>query len=59
MFILWYTYTYTSEYFMYTKYNYTYMCESTYMNTIGDMQNEKYFYDHYKKFEYNQDYVKH
>ena len=25
------------------------------MNTIGDMQNEKYFYDHYKKFEYNHD----
>ena len=29
-----------------------------YMNTSGDMQNEKYFYDHYKKFEYNHDYVK-
>ena len=23
------------------------------MNTIDDMQNEKYFYDHYKMFEYN------
>ena len=22
------------------------------------MQNEKYFYDHYNEFEYNQDYVK-
>ena len=32
--------------------------EDYYMNTIGNMQNEKYFYNHYKKFEYNQDYVK-
>ena len=23
------------------------------MNTIDDMQNEKYFYDHYNEFEYN------
>ena len=28
------------------------------MNTIGDMQNEKDFYGHCKKFVYNQDYVK-
>ena len=28
------------------------------MNTIGDMQNEKYFYSYYNEFEYNQDYVK-
>ena len=27
------------------------------MNTIGDMQNEKYFYDHYNVFEYNHDLV--
>ena len=27
------------------------------MNTIDDMQNEKYFYDHYKEFEYNHDLV--
>ena len=27
------------------------------MNTIGDMQNGKSFYDHYKKFEYNHDFV--
>ena len=25
---------------------------------IGDMRNEKYFYDHCKKFVYNHDYVK-
>ena len=29
-----------------------------YINTIGDMQNEKNFYGYCKKFEYNQDYVK-
>ena len=29
-----------------------------YMNTTGNMRNEKYFYDHYNEFEYNQDYVK-
>ena len=23
------------------------------MNTIGDIQNEKYFYDHCNEFEYN------
>ena len=23
------------------------------MNTIGDMRNEKYFYDHYNEFVYN------
>ena len=28
------------------------------MNTIGDMQNEKYFYDHYNEFEYNHDFLK-
>ena len=27
------------------------------MNTIGDMQNEMDFYDHYNEFEYNHDYV--
>ena len=27
------------------------------MNTIGDMQNEKYFYGHYNVFEYNHDFV--
>ena len=27
------------------------------MNTIGDMQNEKYFYDHYNGFEYNHNFV--
>ena len=27
------------------------------MNTIGDMQNEKYFYDRYNVFEYNHDFV--
>ena len=27
------------------------------MNTIDDMQNEKYFYDHYNEFEYNHDLV--
>ena len=27
------------------------------MNTIGDMQNETYFYDHYNVFEYNHDFV--
>ena len=26
------------------------------MNTIDDMQNEKYFYDHYNEFEYNHDF---
>ena len=26
--------------------------------TIGDMQNEMYFYDHYNEFVYNHDYVK-
>ena len=26
------------------------------MNTIGDMQNEKNFYDHFNEFEYNYDY---
>ena len=29
-----------------------------YMNNIGDMQNEKYFYDHYNEFEYNHDFLK-
>ena len=33
---------------------YKYMCE----NTIGDMQYEKYFYDHYNEFVYNHDYKK-
>ena len=28
------------------------------MNTIGDMQNEKCFYDHYNEFEYNHDFLK-
>ena len=28
------------------------------MNTIGDMQNEKYFYNHCNEFEYNHDYEK-
>ena len=28
-----------------------------YINTIGDMQNEKDFFGHCKKFVYNQDYV--
>ena len=27
------------------------------MNTIDDMQNEMYFYDHYNEFEYNHDLV--
>ena len=27
------------------------------MNTIGDMRNEKYFYDHYNEFEYNYMYM--
>ena len=27
-----------------------------YINTIGDMQIEKYFYDHYNEFEYNHDF---
>ena len=27
------------------------------MNTIDDMQNEKYFYDLYNEFEYNHDFV--
>ena len=27
------------------------------MNTIDDMQNEMDFYDHYKMFEYNHDFV--
>ena len=27
------------------------------MNTIGDMQNEKYFYDYYNVFVYNHDLV--
>ena len=27
------------------------------MNTIGDMQNENYFYDHYNEFEYNHNLV--
>ena len=27
-----------------------------YMNTIGDMQNEMDFYDHYNEFEYNHDF---
>ena len=58
-----YSYIYKS---MYTKYNYTYLCKSIYiliknedfyMNTIGDMQYEKYFYGYYKVFEYNHDYV--
>ena len=28
------------------------------MNTIGDMENEKDFFYHCKKFEYNHDFVK-
>ena len=28
------------------------------MNTIDDMQNEKYFYGHYNEFEYNHDFLK-
>ena len=28
------------------------------MKTIGDMQNEKYFYGHYNEFEYNHDFLK-
>ena len=28
------------------------------MNTIGDMQNEMDFYDHYNEFEYNHDFLK-
>ena len=28
------------------------------MNTIGDMRNEKYFYDHCIEFVYNHDYEK-
>ena len=28
------------------------------MKTIGDKQNEMYFYDHHNEFEYNRDYVK-
>ena len=28
------------------------------MNTIDNMRNEKYFYDHCKKFVYNHDFVK-
>ena len=28
------------------------------MNTIGDMQNEMYFYGHYNEFEYIHDFVK-
>ena len=28
------------------------------MNTIGDMQNEKYFYSLYNDFEYNHDFLK-
>ena len=28
------------------------------MNTIGDKQNEKYFYSHYNEFEYKHDYNK-
>ena len=31
--------------------------EDNYTNTIGDMQNEKNFYDYYNEFEYNHDYV--
>ena len=27
------------------------------MNTIDDMQNEKYFYDHCNEFEYNHDFL--
>ena len=26
------------------------------MNTIDDMHNEKYFYDHYNEFEFNHDF---
>ena len=29
-----------------------------YINTINDRQNEKYFYDYYNEFEYNQDFEK-
>ena len=51
---------------MYTKYNFTYMCMSMYtyqkedccMNTIEDMHNEMYIYDHCKEFEYNHDILK-
>ena len=28
------------------------------MYTIGDMQNEKYFYNHHNEIEYNHDYEK-
>ena len=28
------------------------------MNSIVNMQNEKFFYDHYNEFEYNHDYEK-
>ena len=50
----WYSYKY--------KNNYTIIHVSIpikivdcYMNTIGDMQNEKNFYDRCKKFQYNHD----
>ena len=29
------------------------------MNTIGDMQNEKYFYGHCNEFEYKHDFSRH
>ena len=39
-------------------YVYLFKIVDCYMNTIGDMQNEKYFHDHYNEFEYKHDYVK-
>ena len=32
--------------------------QDCYMKTIGDMQNEMCFYDHYNEFEYNHDFLK-
>ena len=36
----------------------TYLVVDCYMNTIGDMQNEKHFYGHCNEFEYIHDFLK-
>ena len=54
-----YSYKYTYNYMIIFEFMYVYLLKIVdyIMNTIGDMQNEKYFSDHYIEFEYNHDYV--
>ena len=39
-------------------YEFMYVYLDHYINTIDNMQNEKYFYDHCNEFEYNHDFEK-